>query len=135
MTSTISFRVEAEVVDDAYESAPYMRVHVVPLIDGEPYIADYKGQPFEALCVYAMDLDDGEVGPFSCECGFAGCAGFFEPMDFVVNGSSVHWKFPDEPYVDLAVRSDGTEKPRQISFERAQYVDAFRTLITELKRL
>lgn len=136
MPSTLEFRVETEtVVDELCSQAPSMRVHVIPLIDGEPYIADYKWRPFEALSVYGMDLKDGEVWAFNCECGSPGCAHIDEPMKLTVDGSSVRWKFPDEPFNELAVNADGTPKPRELAFSQSQYQCAFQALISELKSL
>ena len=43
MTSALIFRVEMGKVTDEWRSeAPFVRVHVIPLIDGDPCISKYK---------------------------------------------------------------------------------------------
>ncbi len=43
LISKLTFVVETETVTEEIRSnQPFMRVHVIPLIDGQPYIADYK---------------------------------------------------------------------------------------------
>lgn len=136
MTSTLKFRVVTEVVTDEIRSeTPFMLVHVVPLIDGDPYIDEFKDYPFEAVSVYAMDLKDGEVWPFNCECGTPSCAGMNDPMQMWVTDSTVRWQLPDVPFSELAVNPDGTPKPREFIFDRGQYQAAFQSLFSELKDL
>lgn len=136
MLSNIKFRVETEIVTDEIRSdTPFMLVHVVPLIDGDPYIEQYKDYPFEALSVYAMGSKSGEVWSFNCECGSPACARINEPMQLVVEGTTVRWKLPAEPFNDLAIRSDGTPKPQEFVFDLDQYELALQDLMAELKAL
>lgn len=130
MISTLGFHIETEAV-----AGPGLRVHVIALIDGQPYIEAYRDYPFEALSVYAMGLKDGEVWAFSCECGTPSCAGIHEPMQLTVDASCVRWRLPDEPFADLVCHPAGRAVPHVLVFDRAQYTQAFEQLIAALRRL
>ncbi|WP_157422007.1 hypothetical protein [Acidovorax sp. Root219] len=136
MTSTLRFEIQTEEVPERNRlSGPYVLVHVVPVIDADPYIEKFKDYPFEALEVYGFGLISGEIWPFNCECGTPGCARINEPTLMTVDGTSVRWEFPEEPYDYLANTKDGHSKPREFVFDRQQYVKVFEDLVVELKGL
>lgn len=81
MTSSIKLIVKTEMTErEGYPEEPFMLVHVIPSIDGEPRFTDYRNYPFEALAVYGQGLKQGEIWPFNCEWGYAACAGFNAPV-------------------------------------------------------
>jgi hypothetical protein len=136
MASTLRFEIETEEVPGGNRlSGPYLLVHVVPVIDTDPYIGKFKDYPFEALEVYGFGLITGEIWPFNCECGTPGCARINEPTLMTVDGSSVRWAFPEEPYEYLATTKEGHPKPREFVFDRQQYVKVFEDLVIDLKDL
>ncbi len=136
MTSTLRFEIETEdVLEGSRFSRSHVLVHVIPVIDADPYIGKYKKYPFEALGVYGFGLISGEIWPFNCECGTPGCARINEPTFMTVDGTSVRWEFPEEPYSYLATTKEGHPKPCEYVFDRQQYAKVFEDLVVELKEL
>ena len=136
MAATLKLLVETETsCREGVSQEPRMLVHVIPCIDGDRYVSDYKSFPFMALAVWGQGLKTGEVWPFNCECGVPACARFNDPMQITVDATSVRWSFPRAPYDEVAVSRHGVPKPREFVFDRGQYAAAFELLLGELTQL
>ena len=107
-------------------------VRVILLVDGVPYVEDWKEFPCEALPIIALGARSGEIFPFNCKCGFQQCGEFEHPVVVTVEDDEICWTVPSAPFDKISVDSQGRPKPRVLRFTVEQYRDACDRLLKTL---
>ena len=140
MMNHLSFLTERGICEFADSEEPVHEiVRVILLVDGVPYVQDWKEFPCEPLEIIALGARSGEIFPFNCKCGFRHCGGFEFPVVVSVNGDEISWTVPSAPFDKISSDGDGRPKARALRFQVEQYKDAcdglLKTLFLEEEKL
>lgn len=128
----IEFDLDIEAQDDESDA---LIVHVVPLINGLPFLMAWRSTPFEFLAVMAIGSQAGEAWPFNCECGMPECAGFYSPMQINADDQLIYWHLPTELAAGLSVSRKGQATATRLQFDLIRYMTAFRKTFQQLQEL
>lgn len=122
-------------IEDPGEEADALTVHVVPMINGLPFLMGWRSTPFEFLEMMAIGAQAARAWPFNCECGMPQCAGFHNPMKIDVDDQSVSWHLPTELVSALSFSRKVQSATHRLRFDSAQYLAAFRRTFQRLEEL
>lgn len=134
---TLSFDISASQESAEFGEGKYLAVRVRALVDGQSFYRNASAEDvFDAVQVLVQRERAGEIEPFTCSCGVAGCTGIFEDVLLEVDEQEVRWRFPEDPFRKcLAPELVVEGLPPVVSFARGQYVDALQELEARIEAL
>ena len=114
--NTINFEITSREVEGVGAA---LIAGVVVLVDGKPLCGGVR-PVVDVLDLLTQSMSSGEFFPYTCSCGEAGCAGYFEGVKVAVDAhrEQVVWHIPNEMYA-VSVEDFG-EGPWALTFDKKQ---------------